>query len=225
MNEKERIDIILKEYDSLRKELADRLDFAKTYIAPLLIVSLASFFGWKSSVSINLTLMLALAGLLIFLSFAVNSWHAFHSLSKRIAIIEDKVFQIAGEPLLTHETFMIFGRKKKPFSKLLILGLILSCSCYMAIEAFLYSELRNEPEISIIGHAGLTSILILFIVLPLMLFIYFGGRLVLFHKNVQTFNTGLLEWFKARDGAYRNQQIEPGTEVKELERPMNERVG
>jgi hypothetical protein len=221
MNEKERIDIILKEYDTLRKELSDRLDFAKIYITPLLIVSLAGFFGWKSNLSINLALMFALAVLLTFLSFAVNSWHAFHSLSARIAIIEDKVFQISGEPLLTHETRMVCERKKKPFFKLLIIGWIMSCACYIAIEVFLYNELRNEPEIIIAGHAVRTFILMLFIALPLVLFGYLGGRLVLLHRNLQSFESGLLEWIKARDIAYRNQQIEPAMEVKELERPMN----
>jgi hypothetical protein len=143
MNEKERIDIILKEYDTLRKELADRLDIAKVYIIPLLIVSLAGFFGWKSNLSINLALMFALAVLLTFLSFAVNSWHDYHDLSARIAIIEDKVFQISGEPLLTHETHMVYGRKKKPFFKLLILGWIMSCTCYIAIEVFFSVQDKN----------------------------------------------------------------------------------
>ena len=225
MDERDRIDIILKEYETLRKELADRLDFAKIYITPLLIVSLAGFFGWKSNLSINLALMFALAVLLTFLSFAVNSWHAFHSLSARIAIIEDKVFQISGEPLLTHETYMVYGRKKKPFFRLLSLGWILSCTCYVAIEVFLYNELRNEPQIIIAGHAARTFILLLFIALPLVLFGYLGGRLVFLHRNLRDFKSPLLEWVKANDTAYRNQQVEPAIEVKELESSMNEKEG
>src|SRR3712207_1942104 len=121
MNEKERIDIVLKEYDTLRKEIGDRLDVPKLYVTPLLIVSLAGFFGWKSNIPIDLALMFALAILLTFLSFAVHSWHALHSLSAQVAMIEDKVFRISGEPLLTHETQMVYERKKKPFFQILFL--------------------------------------------------------------------------------------------------------
>jgi hypothetical protein len=93
------------------------------------------------------------------------------------------------------------------------------------LRVFLYNELRNEPETIIAGHAVRIFILMLFIALPLVLFGYLGGSLVFFHRNLQGFESSLLEWIKASDTAYRNQQVEPAMEVKELERPMNEKEG
>lgn len=219
MTEKERIDVILKEYDTLRKELADRLDVPKLYVTPLLIVSLAGFFGWKSNIPVDLALMFAVAILLTFLSFALHSWHALHSLSAQIAIVEDKVFQISGGPLLTHETTMIHKRKKRPLFRIFIIGWIISCMAYIAIEVFLYIELNKTPGLGIAGSAVHLLILILFLSLPLILFAYLGGRLVVFHRNLRRFESGLLKWIGERDPEYLKKQIEPT--LKELTEPLN----
>lgn len=197
MTEKERIDVLLKEYDTLRKEIADRLDVPKLYVTPLLIVSLAGFFGWKSNIPVDLALMFALAILLTFLSFAVHSWHAFHSLSAQVAMIEDQVFQISGEPLLTHETRMVYERKKRPLFKIFVLGWIISCTCYIAVEILLYRELGSESEIVNSEYPVRTFILGLFITAPLVLFGYLGSRLVFLHRNLRGFKSSLLEWIMA----------------------------
>jgi hypothetical protein len=222
MTEKEKIDVMLKEYDTLRKELADRLDVPKLYVTPLLIVSLAGFFGWKSNIPIDLALMFAVAILLTFVSFAVHSWHALHSLSAQIAIVEDKVFQISAEPLLIHETKMIYERKKKPLFSIFFIGWIAVCTAYIAIEVFLYIGLSKAPELGIPGSFAHILILILFLLLPLVLFAFLGGRLVLFHKNLRRFQSGLLEWIKESGSEYLGKQIEPT--IKELTEPQNKKA-
>jgi hypothetical protein len=220
MTEKERIDIILKEYDTLRKELADRLDVPKLYVTPLLIVSLAGFFGWKSNIPTDLALMFAVAILLTFLSFAVHSWHALHSLSAQIAIVEDKVFQISNEPLLTHETKMVHERKKRPLFRIFMIGWAISCTAYIAIEGFLYRELSAVPELGIPASPVHLLILILFLSLPFVLFAYLGGRLVVFHRNLRRFDSGLLDWIKERGSEYLKEQTDTAEALTE---PVNEK--
>ena len=101
MDEKDKIQILLKEYDSLRVEILQRISHRFVFLSLFGAVGAYAFFGAKN-LGVYQTAVLMLSALAL---FAI--WWQLGNLiagcSKRIAEIEKAINSVAGEPLLTWE--------------------------------------------------------------------------------------------------------------------------
>ncbi|PYP82440.1 MAG: hypothetical protein DMF61_26345 [Blastocatellia bacterium AA13] len=197
MDMKNNIDIALKEYDSLRKEIDDRLNAPKLYFVPLLFVFFGGVLGWKAEAPRDLILLFVIPILVTFLSFVINAGYYIHRAGKRIARIEDKVFKLSGLPLLTHETETILDRQKLPLW-LSIAGQIAVMVFYIAIEVLLFFALGIKASGQLANNSGRLIVLVVLLALPLLLFSVSGIRLITTHRDILAFESKLLSELKSK---------------------------
>lgn len=188
METKDQIDIVLKEYDALRKDIEDRSNTPKLFFVPLLIASLAGFFGWKAEASVDLILLFALPLLLIILSFALNADFYVLRTARQVAKIEDKIFRLSGLSLLTHETEILHSRRQFHARKAFLVGASV-CIFYFVIEAGLFSGLW----VQLAAYPIRIAILIFILLIPPSMFVVAGVRLLLVHKANLNFRSQLLD--------------------------------
>lgn len=191
MEMKDHIDIILKEYDALRKEIDDRLNAPKLYFVPLLFIFVGGVLGWKADAPLDLILLFIVPVLLTFLSIAMNAGYYIHRAGERIARIEDKVFKLSSLPLLTHETETIVERKRLPLWVSIAGGVILA-TFYVITETVLFAKLQIQASSQLDSHPGRPLILILLLTLPLLVFTVSGIRLTAAHHKILSFRSALL---------------------------------
>jgi hypothetical protein len=109
---KERISTLLKEYDTLRAEILSRINHRWQMLG--LIGVIVSFISARDGSTLSLDLVPAYAMILLLFGLWLRSDFHLDVLSVRIAEIEKKVNEIAGETLLEWETRgarrLLFGR-------------------------------------------------------------------------------------------------------------------
>jgi len=191
LDTEQRISIVLKEYDALRKEIDDRLNAPKLYFVPLLFVLLAGAMGWKADAPIDLVLLFIIPIFLTFMSFVLNAGYYLQRSGERIARIEDSVFKLSGLPLLSHETQTILERKGLPVW-VSNLGLVIGAFLYVVTESFLFFALGLHNADQIHSNPGRLSILVFLLSMPLVLFAISGIRLIRIHRSTHAFRSGLL---------------------------------
>ena len=113
LDAKAKIDILLKEYDTLRSEMLQRVNarFAIVGLLGALVAFVLSKFEWQpKNLPLDLRWLIAALGLAVLL----GTWWRFgtiiRGLAARVSSIEGRVNQLAGEDLLTWETHYGWGR-------------------------------------------------------------------------------------------------------------------
>jgi hypothetical protein len=101
MNEKDKVQILLKEYDSLRAEILQRIGHRFAFLGLFGAVGAYAFFAAKN-LSAHQTAVLTISAIALF-----GVWWRLGNLiarcSKRLAEIEKAINSLAGEPLLRWE--------------------------------------------------------------------------------------------------------------------------
>ncbi len=107
LSAKERIDVVLKEYESTRKELEEDIRYLSTVGVTVGLGVAAGIWGMRDQ--INVSLILLFVPLTLLLLQTMKQHHLVNAMEsgRDIAKIEDRVFRIAGEPLLLHETRLV----------------------------------------------------------------------------------------------------------------------
>lgn len=101
MDEKDKVQILLKEYDSLRAEILQRIGHRFAFLSLIGAVGVYAFFT-ATDLSVYQIVVLMISALALF-----GVWWQLGNLiarcSKRIAEIEKAINSVAGEPLLRWE--------------------------------------------------------------------------------------------------------------------------
>jgi hypothetical protein len=107
---KDQLTIVLKEYDSLRKQIDQGSAFMQSLVIPLSVAIGGAMIGWKGKppeLAVFVLPVVIMCGLAI-----AQHGEAYTEYSGRLlALVEDRVFQISGMPLLCHETKLAVKRK------------------------------------------------------------------------------------------------------------------
>lgn len=104
LDRKDSIQVALKEYDGLRKEIDARTDGTKTYAWPVILLAGTTLAGAKIGVNPHLVFFLIpLVGMTIFV-LATNAAFDMAKARKALARVENRIFVLSGETLLTHES-------------------------------------------------------------------------------------------------------------------------
>jgi hypothetical protein len=156
----ERLTILLKEYDALRKEAEQSLalmpEIGKSIglvIAGALIGATRDSFGQEIVLCAPPVIMAALG--------AVSHTHAkLEATSRRLMLIEEQVFEMAGEPLLRQETRMNMRRKGRGGHRWMFAAVI-GTVLYLVGTVMLFDQFR-EPFAT--GSSGTWIVLYWFIV-------------------------------------------------------------
>ncbi len=99
------ISVALKEYDALRKGIDERADVTKIYGWPVVLLSFGAIAGLKTDiVSVNTALTFIPAVVFTIASLDANANHDKARARRALALVEDKIFILAGEPVLCHES-------------------------------------------------------------------------------------------------------------------------
>lgn len=108
---KDQLAVVLKEYDAIRKQVDQGSAFMQGLVIPLSVAVAGAMIGWQGKIPVELAI-LALPVLLMCGLAAAQHGEAYTEYSGRLlARVEDRVFQISGIPLLSHETKLAVKRK------------------------------------------------------------------------------------------------------------------
>ncbi|HEY0006017.1 MAG TPA: hypothetical protein VGB17_14645 [Pyrinomonadaceae bacterium] len=108
------ISLALKEYDALRKGIDDRADVTKTYGWPVVLVSFGAIAGLKTDlISVNAALAFIPAIVFSIAALDANANHDKARARRALALVEDKIFVLAGEPALCHESISLIKCRKR----------------------------------------------------------------------------------------------------------------
>ena len=132
------VDLMLREYDALRKEIDARTDATRTYGWPVIALAFAGVFGWKGDFAktIDILILLAPAVAMTIAGLAANANYAIDKARLALARIEYRVFQVTGAAPLRHETEAV-SRWTSPGRQL---GVAVAASIlYGLVEAWLFS--------------------------------------------------------------------------------------
>ena len=97
-----KIDILLKEYDTLRTEIIHRIN--NRWRATGFGIAAVALVGSLSALDKQLVTLIVVASALALLALWSRSWYLIQRCELRIAEIEQRVNEIAGERLLVWET-------------------------------------------------------------------------------------------------------------------------
>jgi hypothetical protein len=164
MNAKERLDIVMKEYDALRREIDNRTDSFRTHGVPAVTVAVAAVVGVRSNIPPDALLALLPSVGLLILTISVTAWLYLDRVGRRLAVVEDRVYQISGEPLLTHETELILDRQIQPITW--PKGAFVLSAIYVAVEAALLLSMGSATKIYFAQHLSNLMLLLTLIAVP-----------------------------------------------------------
>lgn len=115
MEDKDRIDILMKEYDSLRQEILSRtnnrfvmLGLVATFLGFALFTENSIF--ESRFLGLDTRAIVVISGILILMAIWLFFGYLVGALAARVSAIERHVNEIAGEQLLEWETRHGFGR-------------------------------------------------------------------------------------------------------------------
>jgi hypothetical protein len=151
----ERLAIMLKEYDVLRKEAEQSLSLMPEIGKSIGLVIAGALIGaHETSLGKDIALC-ALPVIVAALGAAAHTYATLETTSRRLMGIEDRVFQMAGEALLTHETRMNI-RRIGSGGKRWMLTASVGTVLYLVITVILYCQFhdafpveRNETWITL----------------------------------------------------------------------------
>jgi hypothetical protein len=140
LSAKERIDIVLKEYEAARKELEEDIRYLSTVGVTTGLGVAAGILGLRNQVNFSLVLMVIPLALLFLQSMRLHRLANAIELGRMIAKIENRVFDIAKEPLLFHETGLIVLRASRRPWVALVFELAMAAA-YLGLACWLFNNL------------------------------------------------------------------------------------
>lgn len=137
LSTKDEVDLLLKEYDTVRREIDNKLNTFQLRSLPVVLVVLGALFGWKSTFDIEVIPLLVVPVAMVLISISTSSWFYIYRAGRWLAVIEDRVFAVTGRPLLTHETELLMQRQRRGPWKWAASGLVMLLA-YILLESGLF---------------------------------------------------------------------------------------
>jgi hypothetical protein len=150
MTEKEKIDVIQLYVQSLRKEMNSRIE-SDLKFGQMIIAGIAAIVVFKGRIQDFLPVAPILA-LLLVLIWQQSEFSLFR-LGKRLAREEEKINELAGEPLMEYES-ALWAERKCWFSKLKRWRLVLYC----LVAAFSFLLIRWLMSASLLANGPTESV-------------------------------------------------------------------
>lgn len=127
------IPLALKEYEALRKEIEARADVTKIYGWPVILLSFGAIAGINTDlISLNAALTFIPVVVMTIAALDANANHDKARARKALALVEDRIFILSGEPALCYESMELLKLKDQA-SRQLILSFAYVV-LYLAIE-------------------------------------------------------------------------------------------
>jgi hypothetical protein len=112
INEKDKIEIVQKQIDHLRKEVEDRVSSNNT-LWRAVMAAVAGLLLLKQDLNMRLLLYVAFPLFLIMVSHWLNQMYTIYRAGAAMADVENKINLIAGQSLLEYETNLAAARGKR----------------------------------------------------------------------------------------------------------------
>lgn len=150
------IEVALKEYDGLRKEIDARTDATRAYGWPVIIVGVGAVAGFRTdAIDERLAVMFVPAAGMTIAALAANANLAIFKARWSLALVEDRIYVLAGKrpppPLCNESRNVGFWPEVKKFKTLRLLSLLLSVAAtalYFGLLSLLGMQLRRGGGIN-----------------------------------------------------------------------------
>ncbi|HEV2856009.1 MAG TPA: hypothetical protein VHC97_24695 [Thermoanaerobaculia bacterium] len=166
INEKDKIEIVQKQIDHLRKEVEDRVSSNNT-LWRAVMAAVAGLLLLKQDLNMRLLLYVAFPLFLIMVSHWLNQMYTIYRAGAAMADVENKINLIAGQSLLEYETNLAAARGKRVGSWRLAfvpVGVLASTAYWLLFLLLVRKEpvavLSSLREIAY-GATGLANLLVL----------------------------------------------------------------
>jgi Photosystem II 4 kDa reaction centre component len=155
MTDKEMIDVIQENAESLRKEVSSRIE-SDLKFGQMLVAGVAAIAVLKPDVNIKDFLPIVPVLVLLLIFVWQQSEFSLFRLGKRLAKEEQKINTLAGRDLLEHET-ALWAERSRWFPKLeggrLILNCVVVAFAFYLIHLFMPGSKLNDRDISWLTYA------------------------------------------------------------------------
>lgn len=142
LDRKDSIQVALKEYDGLRKEIDARTDGTRTYAWPVVLLAGTTLVGWKVAINLDLVFFLIPLVALIIFVLATNAAYDMDKARKALARVENRIFILSGETLLTHESCRVIEWQSGALA--LREKLLMGTYLWWVVEVSLYFSLNID---------------------------------------------------------------------------------
>ena len=104
---------LTKEYEGLRKEIDARTDATKAYGWPVVLLVFTVIASWKTNIDWNLVLLFIPAIGMTIVALAANASHDIMKARRALALTENKIYTLTGQPILSHESWRVSVWRKR----------------------------------------------------------------------------------------------------------------
>jgi hypothetical protein len=140
---KDQVTIVLKEYDSLRKQIDQGSAFMQSLVIPIAVALAGAMIGWQNKIPVGLAILAVPVLLMCGLAAAQHAEAYVELCGQKLAGVEDRVFQLSGLALLRHET-MLAAKRKVAGARGWWTVVVLSSATYLGCELWLWSALGGK---------------------------------------------------------------------------------
>jgi hypothetical protein len=109
---KDQLAVLLKEYESIRKQIDQGSGFMQSLVTPLSVGVAGAMIGWQGKIPPQLAIMALPVIIMSALAAAMHGEAYTEYSGQLLARVENRVFRLTGLPLLRHETKFAMKRKR-----------------------------------------------------------------------------------------------------------------
>jgi hypothetical protein len=140
---KDQLAIVLKEYESLRKQVDQGSAFMQSLVIPIAVALAGAMIGWQNKIPPELAILTVPVLLMCGLAAAQHGEAYVEHCGQMLADVEDRVFQMSGLPLLWHET-KLAAKRKAAGARGWWSAVVLLSTAYLGCEVWLWSVLGER---------------------------------------------------------------------------------
>ena len=137
---------VTKEYEGLRKEIDARSDATKAYGWPVVLLVFTVGAGWKTNIDWNLVLLFIPAIGMTIAALAANASHDIMKARRALAVTENKIYTLTGQPLLSYESWRVSKWTTSRWRGYPLAVTILAAYCLGEGLLFFWSLPRHEDS-------------------------------------------------------------------------------
>ena len=175
MTPEKAVDLMLREYDALRKEIDARTDATRTYGWPVIALVFAGVFGLRDVLAntLDILILFAPAVAMTIAGLAANANYAIDKARLALARIEYRVFEVTGAAPLRHETEAV-SQWRSPGTQL---GVAVAASIlYGLVEVWLFSAVPETTWGSVATAGTRRAAAIALLAAPAIKYLYHSVR-------------------------------------------------
>jgi hypothetical protein len=170
MTAADKISIVLKEYEALRKEIDARTDATKNYGWPVIAVAFAAIVGWKAeNIDFNIAVLLAPVIAMTIYALAANANYSIDKAREGLALVEDRIFEISKPQVLICYESLKLKDWKGDAEQWLRVGL-LAPIVYISFELYFFSLLPKDSWSKVKSYPAAVCLLLGVLIAPLAIY-------------------------------------------------------